>query len=470
MKKLFKENDLVKFVTLAILVTIILTWIIPGGSFSGTTYTEAGLARIGLAEASLSTVYSVSFFLQQIVFVLVIGAFYGIITLTNGYKELVTKCAKFVKGKEIPVVLVVSALIAVFTSIASQVFAAMIFVPFIITVLLRANLDKKTAFVATFGSIFIGMIGATYGTEGFYYFNYYMGTDLTTNVKMRFVVLAIAYVLFSIFNVLNVKKVLAGKKVDESKEDKFAVEKTTKKKVKVWPIALLLVVVAAYTVLGYVRWEEQFEITCFTEFNTWLTGLKIGEHTVISYILGGSILGGALPFGTWELYSIFSVLLVVALLAVFIYRISLDEIIDGISSGLAKMAKPTMLMVLGYAIFVIIYWSPIIPTITNWIVSDKFNPFLTTIASFISSIFVADFGYVGYSIGSFLTTAYADNMKQILVIYPAMHGFVQMIAPTSVILLAGLSYTGISYKEWLKHIWKFIVALLVALVIVFALI
>ena len=470
MKKLFKENDLVKFVTLAILVTIILTWIIPGGSFAGTTYTKAEIARIGLIETSLSTVYSVSFFLQQIIFVLVLGAFYGVITLTNGYKELVTKCAKFVKGKEIPVVLVVSALLAVFTSISSQVFAAMIFVPFIITVLLRANLDKKTAFVATFGSIFIGMIGATYGTEGFYYFNYYMGTDLTTNIKMRFVVLAIAYVLFSIFNVLNVKKVLAGKKVDESKEDKFAVEKATKKKVKVWPIVLLLVVVAAYTVLGYVRWEEQFEITCFTEFHTWLTGLKIGEHAVISYILGGSLLGGSLPFGTWELYSIFSVLLVVTLIAVIIYRVSLDEIIDGVSNGLSKMAKPTMLMVLAYSIFVIVYWSPIIPTITDWIVSEKFNPFLTTIASFISSIFVADFGYVGYSIGSFLTSAYADNMKQVLVIYPAMHGFVQMIAPTSVILLAGLSYTGISYKEWMKHIWKFIVALLVVLVVVFALI
>lgn len=465
MKKLFKENDLVKVVTIALLVTLVLTWVIPGGSFAGTTFNDSGLVRIGLTEASLSVVYAVSFFLQQIVFVLVLGAFYGIITLTNGYKELVAKCAKFVKGKEIPVVLVTSLLIAVYTSISSQVFAAMIFIPFIITVLLRANLDKKTAFVATFGSIFIGMVGATYGTEGFYYFNYYMGTDLTTSIGMRFGILAIAYVLFSIFNVLNIRKVLSGKKVDESKEDKFAVEKSSKKKVKVWPIVLLLAVVAIYTILGYVRWEEQFEITCFSEFHTWLTELKLGEHTVISYLLGG-----ALPFGTWELYSIFSVLLVVALIVVIIYKVSLDDMIEGISNGLSKMAKPVMLMILGYAIFVIIYWSPIIPTITNWILSDKFNLFLTTIASFISSIFVADFGYVGYSVGSFLTSAYVDNMKQVLIIYPAMHGFVQMIAPTSVILLAGLSYTGISYKEWMKYIWKFILVLLVALIILFALI
>lgn len=465
MKKIFKENDLVKFVTIAILATLILTWIIPGGSFSGTTFTDNGLTRIGLSEASLSVVYAVSFFLQQIIFVLVIGAFYGVISLTNGYKELVTRCAKFVKGKEIPVVLVISALIALFVSISSQVLAAIIFIPFIITVLLRANLDKKMAFVTTFGSMFVGMIGATYGTEGLYFFNYYMGTDLTTEISMRFGILAIAYVLFNLFNVMYLKKVLASKKtIDESKEDKFAVEKTSKKKTKVWPIVLLLAVVAVFTVLGYVRWEEQFEITCFTEFHTWLTELKIGEYAIFSYILGG-----ASAFGTWELYSIFTVLFVVMIIVSIIYKVSLDDFINGISSGLSKMAKPTMLMVLGYAVFVLIYWSPIVPTITNWILSEKFNPFLTTIAAFISSVFTADFGYVGYSIGSFLTSAYADNMNQIFVIYPAMHGIVQMIAPTSVILLAGLSYVGISYKDWMKHIWKFIVSLLVVLVIVFAL-
>lgn len=465
MKKLFKENDLVKVVVIALLVTLVLTWIIPGGAFSGTVFTDAGLTRIGLTEASLSVVYSVSFFLQQIVFVLILGAFYGVLTLTSGYKELVSRCAKFVKGKEIPVVLGISALIALFVSLSSQVFIALIFIPFIVTVLLQANLDKKTAFIATFGSIFVGMIGATYGTEGLYFFNYYLGTDLKTDVSMRFGVLAIVYVLFSLFNLTHIKKVIASKKkVDETKEDRFAVEKNTKKQVKVWPMVLLLTIVAVFSILGYIRFEEQFGITCFTKFHEWLHGLKIGEHTVISYILGGS-----LAFGTWELYSIFLILFIVMILSAILYKVSFDDFIEGIGSGLKKMAKPTMLVVLAYAVFVIIYWSPIVPTISHAFLKEKFNPFLTTIAAFISSVFTADFGYTGYSIGSFLTSAYAENMSQVFVIYPAMHGFAQMIAPTSVLLLAGLSYVGISYKDWLKHIWKFIVALLVILVIIFSL-
>lgn len=465
MKKLFKENDLIKVVSIAFLFTLILTWIIPGGSFSGAEFVDAGLTRIGLNEAAISFIYSVSFFLQQVIFVLLVGAFYGVISLTNGYKELVTRCAKFVKGKEIPVVLVTSALIAIFVSLSSQMFIALLAIPFIITVLLRSGMDKKIAFLTTFGSIFVGMIGATYGTEGLYYFNYYMGTDITTELTMRFGLLAIVYILFNIFNITYLKKLLANKKsVDESKEDKFAVEKVTKKNVKVWPIVVLLSVVAIFAVLGYIRWEESFKITTFTKFHTWLTELSIKDHAIFSYILGG-----VTAFGTWELYSINAILIVVMIVSSLIYKIKLDDVIDGIGNGLKQIAKPALLMVIAYAIFVLIYWSPITVTISNWIFTKSFNPFLTAIAASVSSFFTADFGYTGYMVGSYLTVNYAANMNQVFVIYPTMHGLVQMIAPTSALLLVGLSYVGISYKDWMKHIWKFIVSLTVVLFVVFAL-
>ena len=87
----------------------------------------------------------------------------------------------------------------------------------------------------------------------------------------------------------------------------------------------------------------------------------------------------------------------------------------------------------------------------------------------ISSLFTADFGYIGYEFGKFIKAAYESDIHQIYVIFPAINGFVQMIAPTSVILLAGLSYTNLSYKEWIKYIWKFMLIFLVALLIIFML-
>jgi uncharacterized ion transporter superfamily protein YfcC len=50
-----------------------------------------------------------------------------------------------------------------------------------------------------------------------------------------------------------------------------------------------------------------------------------------------------------------------------------------------------------------------------------------------------------------------------------MYGFVMMLVPTSVGLVVGLEYLGISYKEWFKENWKLLLSLLVgALVVIIA--
>ena len=48
-----------------------------------------------------------------------------------------------------------------------------------------------------------------------------------------------------------------------------------------------------------------------------------------------------------------------------------------------------------------------------------------------------------------------------------LHGIVMMIIPTSILLVAGLSYMKISYKEWFKYIWKYLLEVLVIGIIIF---
>ena len=49
-----------------------------------------------------------------------------------------------------------------------------------------------------------------------------------------------------------------------------------------------------------------------------------------------------------------------------------------------------------------------------------------------------------------------------------------LIFPTSVILIAGLSFFDVSYKQWFKYIWKVLLSLfvltIIAIVIVFVLV
>jgi uncharacterized ion transporter superfamily protein YfcC len=470
---MFEEHDLVKIVLVAILVTFVLSWIIPYGYFSGSEFTTSGLNRLGLVDISLSGVYSANFFLQQLLFVAFVGIFYGIISKISGYKALVSSVAKKFERKEKLFVVLSSFVVALLTSFLSQSFVVLLFVPFIINVASKLKLDKITAFLITFGSMLVGTIGATYGTEGLVYFitylNYYATVDVTTLLGIRFGILVLTFIVYNAFLIKHVKKVLSSKKNEDKIVDLFEVEDTkdSKKKVKVWPMAVCFIALFVFAILGFVDWSTDFGVTAFDTFHTWLTELAVGDYTIISYIIGSN----ATAFGSWDLYSISLIASIVLVLAMIFYKVKFNDVIDNALEGLKNVVKPMVLLLLIYVIFVLVYWSPFTNTISNWILTlaDGFNPFLATIASAVASIFHIDFGYTGYVMGDFMSSYFGDSFNASFIVYVATNGLIQVIAPTSILLMLGLSYLDIPYKKWIKYIWKFFLVMLVLLLVIFAL-
>ena len=467
-KSMFEKHDLFKIVLLAVLITIVFTWIIPYGQIASGTYTKVGLARQGLSDILLAGVYSGSLFIQQIIFLLFIGIFYGILSQVSGYKALVNKIADKLKGKEKLFVIVSTLIVALLTSILSQVYVVLIFIPFIINIASRLKLDKITTFLCSFGAMIVGVLGATYGTDGLtsfiYYLNYYQSVTIVDEVAIRFGILALAFVLYTFFTLQHMNK---KNKKEEKVEDIYEIEDEHSTKIKVWPMIIFLSIIAIFIILGYVNWSENFNIEIFNDFHTWLTGLKIGEYTVVSYILGAN----ATALGAWDLYTITVIMALVLLVAVIVYRAKFDEVIENALEGVKKIIKPVLLLLMIYTVFVFVYWCPFTATICNWIThfADGFNPFLASLSAIVSSLFYIDFGYAGYVLGDILTTTYGEFFNLGILIYSTMNGLVQFVAPTSVLLIFGLSYLNIPYKNWMKHIWKFALCMLAFLVIIFAL-
>ena len=238
-KSMFEKHDLFKIVLLAIFVTILLTWLVPYGQIASGTYTKVDFARQGFSDILLSGVYSGSLFIQQLVFVIFIGMFYGILSQVSGYKALVNKIADKLKGKEKLFVIVSSLVVALLTSVLSQVFVVLLFIPFIINIASKLKLDKITTFLCSFGAMIVGVLGATYGTDGLtsfiYYLNYYEAVTITEEIAIRFGVLALAFVLYSFFMMQHMNKV---NKKEEKVEDLFVVSDEKSKKTKVWPMAI----------------------------------------------------------------------------------------------------------------------------------------------------------------------------------------------------------------------------------------
>ena len=244
MKKFWEKHSLGKTLAIILGLALLFTWIVPTGSFNGSEFVKGDYVRLGLADIGNMLYYVIAIAIDKILFLFVLGLFYSILSRVPAYKKLVNNIAKKMKGKEIVFACIISFLLAVFTSLASNIYAVLVFIPFVINIFAAMKFDKLSTFAFSFGSIFIGMLGCMFGTEGLYSLNQYLGASVATNfIKdgwvTRMIIFIIAFALFTVFNILHMKKALKDKKA-EVIDDPFAVEET-KDKVSVWPVVVILV-------------------------------------------------------------------------------------------------------------------------------------------------------------------------------------------------------------------------------------
>ena len=374
--KIAKPNkkDIAIAILIMIAIAVVLTWILPYGYFQNGAFYEYGMNRIGLTDLTTLGYYSAYFAIDKVVFLLVVGGFYGLLSKVGAYQKLTTAIAKKLKGKEIIALVATSVIIAALTSISTISFGMLLFIPFLISIFTKMNLDKMSAFTATFGSILIGILGATFGTEGLIGFNSYYAANLGSDVLgatliIRSIILLVSLVLFNFFIVLHAKKVLKNKNTEE-KVERFVVEESTDKTIKTLPLMIVLSITAILVLLGIINWPG-FGVSIFDKFHTWLTGLTIGEDiTIFAYILGNS----ALAFGAWDLFTICTVLLVISVIIALISKISFNDYFGSIGEGFKQIAKPVIVLVGVYAVFIALYMTPIIPTITSKLLPEQTKP------------------------------------------------------------------------------------------------
>lgn len=465
-----KEHRLIKSLMVIILATLIFSWLVPYGYFQGSDFYEYGMQRVGIVDVSIAMYNALYYSVDKVVFLFILAGFYGVLSKISGYQKLVIKLADKLENHPILVSAIMSVLLFVMTSLFGQTLMVLLFVPFFISILLNMHIDKLTAFAVTFGSILVGILGATYGTEGLTMFNYYNGIDLTVGLTYRFIIAAVALVLYNFFICMRIKKITSiskkNSKNSDIEDDPFKVE-ISKKKVNVIPVAIVLIILSIITILCYIGWNTNFGITIFTEFHEWLINLAPTEDFLImSYILGNN----AQAFGEYTyVFALCSTLVLAAGLIAYLYRMKLNDFIESFFNGTKKIFKPIIYVVTVYLVFGLCYNTPFIATITNWLYNlvEGFNPYLTTLMAFITSVFHNDLGFTSFAVGSFLTSAFQDNIDLVHVIYTSMYGIVQIFMPTSFMLVLGLSLMKLDYKEWLKYIWLFIVGLIIILLVLF---
>ncbi len=474
MKKKEKKYGLLKGVVILVLITLILSWVIPSGEFAASGFASDGVpTRIGLNNLVWLIYYGLYFSIDKIIMLLVIGGLYGVLGKIKGYNKLVTNIASKLKKHKKVTVILFSIIIAALTSVLTQTFVVIIFIPFIVAILKRMNLDKLTILATTFGSIMVGVLGATYGTEGLLYLSEYMITGEQTvgdvihmGLLVRAGILAIGLVLFNFFTIVHMDKV----KNKEESAEMFEIEETedTKKAYRI-PIIILGIITFVIVILAFINWNNNFGLTIFEDFHDEVFNIKLGKDFYIFKDLLGANMDA---LGAWDLFSITGLILLFTGILAICYRVKFDELVEGYINGIKKMLKPIACVFGAFTLLVVVYMSPYVATIINklFTLTDGFNLATMSLSALLSNILHTDLGYTGYVLGSYLTTEYIDYINPIYIIFTSLYGFVQFFIPTSIILGIGLTSLNVKYTDWLKHIWKFLVGMLICLLIIFILI
>lgn len=464
MKKFAEKHDLVKIAGIMVLITVLLTWVIPQGYFSGSELISNDITRIGIFDFFTYGLLGMYYFTVLVTFLFVLGGFYQVLSKTGGYQKLTANMAKTFKGKEILFTLVVSFIIAAISAVTNEYILLIAAAPFFITIMKKMGLDKITAFVTTFGSILVGALGTVYSTKIVGASVQYLSVEYSTLLWAKLLVFGLTYVIFNVFTVLHIVKHKPTK--DEEIVDMFEETDVTKKD-KVWPLAIILILAAIVAIMAYLPWEEVFGVTWFKTAKEVILKYEVFDSPIFGYILGN-----VKEFGAWDIFGIQIIMLIATLLVKWIYKINMNDFLTAFGEGFKKVGKMVILLLLTYLILEFTAMFPVIPTIVDWIISlsSKFNVLLTTVSGLLTSAFTVEYSYTVNLIGTFLITKFADFTDQIALILQLTYGYVGFFIPSSAILLMGLSYLGISYKEWMKYIWKFLLIMLALIIILLVII
>ena len=85
-----KKHNAIKAVLITLLLFTILTWIFPAAIFSG-EYVEQGRVQMGLFDLFNYPLTSISYFGYIVLFIVLVGGFYGILYKIPAYRSFLVR-------------------------------------------------------------------------------------------------------------------------------------------------------------------------------------------------------------------------------------------------------------------------------------------------------------------------------------------------------------------------------------------
>ncbi|MBR2832866.1 MAG: hypothetical protein IKE75_00235 [Bacilli bacterium] len=503
------KRNLLKAIGISFLIFVVLSWIIPVGTFADGKLKTSGIDAVGLFDLIGVPVNTFVTFALYVVVFMAIGGLYGVMKKTGALDAWTDKVSNRYNGKEKRFLIFTVILFVLLSSLTGLTLMLFVLVPLFAIILSKLNYDKVTALAATVGGILVGSMGSTYGFNISGYTKNILTLDMNFQIVPKIIILVLltAALLFFVlkFAGKDTAKKQETKEVSRKEEVKKTETKTTKKpssskngkkstkkgkattknmavandvkKVKnskgvsTLPLIIIFTLMIIVTIVGMYNWYYSFQINLFNDMHEAIMGVEIKDFKIFE-----NLLSGINALGYWGNNEFIIVMVIAAALIGFIYRLSFGEFVEGFIAGIKKMMPTAIYAALASVILAVLYQASyqgtgtLVDTMFNGTMglTKGFNALTTGITALYGSFFYNDLYYLLYSLQAYITEFSKQSISIAGLLVQSIYGLGMMIFPTSIVLIAGLSYFDVSYKKWIKYIWKFALIALLAILIVCA--
>lgn len=474
-----KKTGLFKIIMFVLLGIAVCSWLVSAAYLNEGELVDLGMTNVGIFDFFKLMYNSLTFeyFLQIFIFLMSVGALYGVLVKTGKYRAWVDRIAANFKGVQLVFLLAVAFIIAALTSVFDYGLLLFTFFPLIISIILAMGYDKITAALVTFGAVLVGTIGNTLGYTTSGSVDNIIGSTINEGIIFKVILFMLSLIILFVF----LAKAKTSKKEKEANEesDLFIGEKISNK-YPVWPIITIFGIIFVLLVLGCTTWKDSFGIDTFETIHekimtaevklptihlTLKDGKVIVKTAMEKVAILGKVFGSIGSFGNWYYTEMAIINVIAALIIGVFYRIKLSERVEAMAEGAKKMLKPALFVLLAYMV-VFFAGNTYFYTLIEKVLLSVKVPVIKQLFSVLNLIFGSVLHVDLVFISNYVLPLIAEQTSDGAVVATSLlikgiYGSTMLLAPTSVMLALGLNYLGITYKEWFKKTWIIATILLV---------
>lgn len=476
---------------LIIMSVAVLSWIIPAGSYAtdadgniiAGTYQVVERHPQGLWDVFMAPIKGMigtettPGAIEVSLFILVIGGFLGVVNKTNAINAGIAHIVSRNKGRVkllIPLLMAVFALGGTTFGLAEETVA---FYPLIIPVMLAVGFDTIVAVAVVLIGSGIGVLASTVNPFATGVASQTLGITPGEGIVWRLLLLFLLYVL-SVFYVYRyatrieqdpsqslMTHIPAEHVVEGTANDREEV--LTKKQKRVLSLFILTFLIMIISLIPWSSINPNW--TFFETLHTWSTSLP-----------GSAVLLGeqSFPLGTWYFEEITMLFLVMAIVVGFAARLPEKEIVASFLEGARELLGVALVVAVARGIQVVMNEGMITATVLHFGEQSLagLSPILFTIFTYIfyipmsflipstSGLASATMGIMG-PLGEFVGVP----AHIIVTAYQAASGLINLVTPTSGVVMGALAISGIELPTWFKFTGKLLAMIFVVTCLVLVL-